>query len=83
MKLITINTMTIIAEMLCYMNYIEYVSKPDFDYKNGTITFTISAERGTYKYELAMVDVIKLHDYKLTQFAYSLVSEYYEETSNH
>lgn len=83
MKLITINTMEIIAELLCYMQAIQTVSKPTFDYGTGTIKFVIQADRGAYEYELNMVDVIKLHDYKITQFAYSLVQEYYEERSNY
>ncbi len=83
MKLILTNVMTVIAEMLCYMNHIEYITKPILDYNKGTITFQLSAERGNYTYYLSMTDVIKLHDYKLTQYAYSLVCEYYEETSSH
>lgn len=80
MKLITINTAEVIAELLCYMHSIITISKPKFDYGNGTVTFKIQADKGTYEYELQMVDIIKLHDYKITQFAYSLVQEYYEET---
>lgn len=83
MKLITINTAEVIAEMLCYMKSIINVSSPVYDYEKGIVTFSITADRGTYCYQLDMIDIIKLHDYKISQFAYSLVKEYYEERSSY
>lgn len=83
MKLIAINTREVIAELLCYMEHIITVSKPNFDYSKGLITFTIQADKGAYTYELNMLDIIKLHDYKISQYAYSLVQEYYEETTTY
>lgn len=77
MRLIKFTTAEIIAEMLCYITTIEYVTAPQFDYRNGVVSFTINADKGVHTFELDMTTILKLHDYKITQFAYSLVSEYY------
>lgn len=79
MKIIKANVATVIAEMLCELPDIQMISKPIYDYPNGKVYFKISTTAYTHEFELHMIDLIKLHDYKLTQYAYSLVQEFYEE----
>ena len=79
MKAIRFNTATVIAEILCELPDVQLVTKPIYDYPNGKVYFKVSTSTYTHEYELHMIDLLKLHDYKLTQYAYSLVREFYEE----